>query len=247
MSNAFRLPNVTATTDAGKLKQLQSYMYQLVEQLNIALASVDGSSNGVQFITANRNGKPSAGETDEEAQATFNSVKSLIIKSADIVNAHYEVIKKRLEGLYVAESEFGTYTEETAAEIEANSTAIEQVYTNLQTISTDIDNLEHAMIEVNACIKSGLLYYDDDGAPVYGLEIGQRTEIDGQEVFNKYAQFTAGKLAFFDSNGIEVAYVSDKKLFISHVEVTGTFTQGCFVETTLNNGEVVTRWVERGG
>lgn len=88
MSNAFRLPNVTATTDAGKLKQLQSYMYQLVEQLNIALASVDGSSNGVQFITANRNGKPSAGETDEEAQATFNSVKSLIIKSADIVNAH---------------------------------------------------------------------------------------------------------------------------------------------------------------
>lgn len=243
MINAFRLPSVTAKTEAGKLQQIQSYMYQLVEQLNVALADIDGGSIGKQTATANQPGiSPTAG-TEVAAQATFGSIKSLIIKSADIVNAYYDVINKRLEGLYVAESDFGTYAEQTAQQIEANSTAVKQFYTNLQTVISDI-NLKISQIDVSAYINSGLLDYDDDGAPVYGLEVGQRTEIDGKEVFNRYARFTASKLSFFDSNGIEVAYISDKKLYISHVEITGSFTMGGFVDIVLDDKSVVTKWVE---
>ena len=106
--------------------------------------------------------------------------------------------------------------------------------------------MEHTLIEVNAHIKSGLLYYDEAGAPVYGLEIGQRTEIDGVETFNKYARFTSEKLSFYDSNDNEVAYISDKKLYITHVEVTGSFTLGGFVDTVLPDRSVVTRWKEGG-
>lgn len=243
MINAFRLPSVTATTDAGKLQQIQSYMYQLVEQLNIALADIDGGSPSKQTATANQPGiSPTAG-TEVAAQATFSSIKSLIIKSADIVNAYYDVINKRLEGLYVAESDFGTYAEQTAQQIEANSTAVKQFYTNLQTVISDI-NLKISQIDVSAYINSGLLDYDDDGTPVYGLEVGQRTEIDGEEVFSRYARFTASKLSFFDSNGIEVAYISDKKLYISHAEITGSFTMGGFIDIVLDDKSVVTKWVE---
>ena len=244
MSIDFRLPNITAKDAEGQLRQMQSYMFQLVEQLNWAMKNVEGEFTG----TAPSMGKTttSSVSTDAKAQASFNSIKSLIIKSADIVNAYYEAINARLKGHYVAESDFGTFVEETTAELEATSKDITQFYKDIQEIATDIENVEHTLIEVNAHIKSGILYYGDNGAPVYGLEIGQRTEHDGVETFNKYARFTSDKLSFYDSNDIEVAYISDKKLYITHVEVTGSFSLGGFVDQVLADRSVVTKWVEGG-
>lgn len=245
MNANLRFPNITAQSDKEKLVQVQSYLHQLVQQLNWAFDNVSGGSSVTQAVELS---KTSGGIVESaEAQATFNDIKSLIIKSADIVNAYYDSINSRLKGLYVAQSDFGVYVEQTDYAIEANSTSIEQLYSNIQEIITDIDNLEHSQIEANAYIKSGLLYYEEDGVPIYGLEIGQRNEIDGVEVFNQFARFTASKLSFYDSNGNEVAYISDKKLYINHVEITGTLTEGGFVSIVLANGDVVTKWVGIGG
>ena len=84
---------------------------------------------------------------------------------------------------------------------------------------------------MNAHIKPGILYYED-GIPVYGLEIGQKNTIDGVEVFNKYARFTSNKLSFYDQNGTEVAYISDYKLYITNMEITGTAKFGAFLLNT---------------
>ena len=238
MSSEIRLPNITATTDAGKLQQVQSYLFQLVEQLNFALKSVEtAAGSNVVMETARSTGV----QREQEAQVSFNSIKALIIKSADIVNAYYDVITERLSGEYVAESEFGTYRETTEQTITKTSTMVAQNFSNIQEIITDLEGLQHKLIEVDAHINSGVLYYDDDGVPVYGLEIGQRTEIDGVEVFNKYARFTADKLSFYDSNGNEVAYISDKKLYITHIEVTGSFSIGNLTDKVMADGSVVTK------
>lgn len=241
MSYTFSLPNITAKTADGKLQQMHSFLYQTIEQLNWALNTIESGTGSGDAVnqTAQKDGNTSP---EEKAEASFNEIKALIIKSADIVNAYYEKINAKLVGEYVAISEFGTYKEDTEAQIEANSKAIEQRYGDIQEIITDIENLEHDMIEVNAHIKSGLLYYDEDGSPVYGLEIGQRTEADGEEVFNKYARFTSDKLSFYDRNDNEVAYISDKKLYITHIQVIVSFKQGGFVDTTLSDGSIVTKW-----
>lgn len=241
MNANLRYPNITGHTEKEKLVQVQSYLRQLVEQLTWAFDNVGRATStggGIEALKA-----PGGISESPEAQATFNDIKSLIIKSADIVNAYYDSINSRLKGLYVAQSDFGTYVEQTDASIEGNSTNISQLYTNIQEIITDLENLEHSTIEANAYINSGLLYYDEEGAPVYGLEIGQRNEIDGVEVFNKFARFTSSKLSFYDSNDNEVAYISDKKLYINHVEITGSLTEGGFVETVLPNGDIVIKWV----
>lgn len=243
MSYTFRLPNITATTPEGKLQQMHSFLYQTVEQLNWALNTIEsgvGSGNVVNLAAP----KGGIASTEKDAVSSFNAIKSLIIKSADIVNAYYEKINAKLVGEYVAVSDFGTYSENTTAEIKANSDAIAQYYENIQQIIMDIGTLEDTLIEVNAHIKSGVLYYAEDGSPVYGLEIGQRTKIDDEEVFNKYARFTSDKLSFYDQNGYEVAYISDKKLYITHIELIGTgssFTIGKLVDTVLPDGSVVTR------
>ena len=245
MSMNIRFPNITGHTEAEQLTQVKSYLHQLVEQLNWALSTIESGTSSSKASPAVDTPTNGAGKAQEN-EVSFYELKSLIIKSADIANSYYEQFSKRLEGSYVSQSDFGIYEEATAQEILANSTAIEQFYTDLQQIITDIENAENSLIDVYAHIKSGMLYYDDDGSPVYGLEIGQRTEIDGVESFNKYARFTSDKLSFYDSSDNEVAYISDKKLYITHVEVTGSFSLGGFVDKVLADRSVVTKWIEGG-
>lgn len=230
MSVNIRLPNITAQSEREQLLQVKSYLYQLAQDLQWALGTLEGSTGNVVVSQPQRT-VATAVVIDE--QKTFNAIKSLIIKSADIVDAYYETINKRLGGEYVATSDFGTYTEKTSQDIKANSSSITTLYSNLQTISSTLTEIGDKLIDVNAYIRSGLLYTDDNGIPIYGLEIGQRNDVNGVEVFNKYAQFTADRLSFFDSNAVEVAYISDYKLYITNAEINGILTLGAFqINTT---------------
>ena len=235
-----RLPNITGLTEREQLTQIKSYLYQLVEQLQFTVNNLEGTASSAVVNTPKTTTKSTI---TTDPQATFDSIKSLIIKSAEIVDAYYEEINSRLVGEYVAQSDFGTFSEETEQAITENSTEIERAFANIQEIVTDIENIEYTLVEVNAHIRSGLLYYDDNGTPVYGLEIGQRNSIDGEEVFNKYARFTSDRLSFYDQNDTEVAYISDYKLYIRNVEITSSYKIGGFVDTVQSNGDVVTRWV----
>ncbi len=237
-----RYPNINGKTTEEQLVQTKLYLKGLVDQLNFTLQEVGGVSVGSASVTGTA--LVSKSEKESNAIATFNDIKALIIKSADIVNAYYDQINTKLEGVYVAESDFGSYAEQTTQDILANSTSIQQIYSDIQAIITDIDNLEHSKIETNAYINSGLLFYNASGVPVYGLEIGQRNTIDGVEVFNKYARFTSDKLSFYDSNNNEVAYVSDRKLYITVVEVTGELIRGKLVDIVQTNGTIVTKWIQ---
>lgn len=106
----------------------------------------------------------------------------------------------------------------------------------------DLAGLKQIVVGVTAYIKSGLVYYTDAGIPVYGIEIGQEVETNGTTVFNKFARFTSEKLSFYDSNGSEVAYISDKKLYIGQAEVTISFKIGRLIDLVQANGDVVTKW-----
>lgn len=248
MNIDIRKPNITASTAEGQLTQVKSYLAQLCEQLNWALSNISGGGQqGVVLVDKSNN--VSIATDDETRAATFNSIKSLIIKSADIVEAYYEEINKRLEGEYVARSEYGTFTQSTSQDITENSEGITRTFNNIQKIVSDIEGINTKLIEVNAHIHSGLLYYAGengeetdhvDGTPVYGIEVGQIDTVDGEEVFNKFARFTADRLSFYDQNGLEVAYISDYKLYITHVEITGSISHGGFV-TDVSDG-IAIRW-----
>lgn len=400
MGVEIRLPNITGTTEREQLLQLKSYLYQLSEQLQWAFDTIDtsGKSGAAYVVSEAPRVLASSGPSNSDAQATFASIKSLIIKSADIVDAYYEEINKRLEGVYVAQSDFGAYVEKTALEIEANSKNITQNYENIQVIIKDtkdelsgtiegtveeaktelsgtiagakeelhssitnteknaqayaeaakseaqgytdgakseldekigetaneldgkinetngridetngavdglgeglaaanarigaaegaleqaktdlsgqiktvsdslsttdellasaqaqlqgsvddlaasFDGLNKAVLDVTAYVKSGQIYETDAGIPVYGIEIGQDVEINGATEFKKFARFTSEKLSFYDANSVEVAYISDKKLYIGQAEITIGLKVGGLVDLVMANGDVVTKW-----
>ena len=215
-----RLPNITATDTDGKLSQMQSYMHQLVEQLNWALATVDNaiSGNTSNVVMTSQN----SSKSDEKAIDTFNSIKALIIKSADIVTAYEETMREDFNGEYVAVSDFGTYTEKTDLAIETNSKGISELYTNVQTIGSDVK-------ETNTYIKRGYIGDDKAGNAVYGIAVG---ETNDSGVYKQYAWFTAGKLSFFDGSGNEVAYISSNRLYITDAVFLGNVQVGGYIMDT---------------
>lgn len=227
MSYDFRVPQITASTPEQKIVQIHSYLFQLSEQLRYAFGEVEREEQVIiRQLNSNRTGDIAS---SEQAQNTFNSIKALIIKSADIVDAYYEEINRRLEGVYVAESEFGIYSEKTTQDIKENSEGIQRLFSNVQEISTDLEEIAEALIEVNAYIKSGLLGHDGSGVPIYGIEIGQDNTIDGEKVFSKFARFTASRLSFYDQNDVEVAYISDYRLYITDAQISGNLFLGKYV------------------
>lgn len=232
-------PNITAANDHEQLLQIRSYLYQFSRELQVALETLE-TGGGQNTGTAQKTG--SGGKSgSREAADSWGQIKSLIIKSADIVNAYYEKINARLEGAYVAQSDFGTFSEQTAQDIRATSTALEQVFTDLQALCDTVEGIEEQTLQTSAYIKSGLLYYGDDGSPVYGLEVGQTNTVEGEAVFDKFARFTADRLSFYDRNDTEVAYISDYKLYITHAQITGSLTVGGYKLDTGNG--LAFKWI----
>ena len=262
MGIELRIPNISGS-ERDQLVQIRSYLMQLVPQLEWALNNVasGGGTTTIISSTVKQTGAgyvPSSGQTSDSAKVTFEQLKPLIIKSADIVQSYYEIISKRLDGDYVAESDFGIFKGETSQTLEATSDALKQNFTNTQTIISDLLNKSNALSEsVDGALKSvesigkevrdtkahiitGVIDYRD-GFPVYGVEIGQRN-FDGEvETFNKYARFAANRLSFYDRNNIEVAYISDFKLYINDVEINRSLIMGSFVEKVMSNGDIVTK------
>lgn len=312
MALDLRYPKINENaSEREQLTQMRSYLHQLVDQLQWAMNTIETTPNS-EAIVMPTTSYVSQVSGSGGGEVSFAELKSLIIKSADIIDAYYEEINKKLVSVYVAQSDFGTYKQAASQEVSSTATRVDEAFTNIQSIETNlqdtksgigsnldtlsaevgnidtelegvktgIDNnlkaltddvgqldtalqdaktaidtdiaglkdeiakLNFSLVEVNAHIQRGLLYYDDQGIPVYGLEIGQKNVIDGVEVFNKFARFTAGRLSFYDQNGAEVAYISDYKIYITHAEVTGTLKLGGYLVDTKNG--LTFKWVGRG-
>lgn len=221
-----RLPELSGGTEAEQLKRMQRYLFTLAQQLQFAFDQVSQES-----------GTPESGQSGgrtvqkQEDTVNFSAIKALIIKSAELTQHFQEQVEKRLTGRYVAQSQFGTFQQETEQRLTANSLELHQQFTNVQQLETSVEGLRSAVLEVNASIRTGLLT-QEDGQSIYGVEIGQQTYADGVIRFHKYARLTAQKLSFYDSSDVEVAYVSDQRLYVTTAvvqEITAdSLTVRCF-------------------
>lgn len=288
-----RQPNITAKTETEQLLQIRSYLYQMAQQLQWAFNTISTPGGG-GIVGASTEQKPITGAVSNsklDAGKTFDALKDLIIKSSDIVNAYYDVISKKLVGVYVAQSDFGRYQEETSNTIKESSTRIDQLYVNNQVITgkfntidrlvtttqsltetvgnlekdkstlsekvdaisstadgiaDTVEHLQTMMVQTNAYVRTGLLYEDENGIPVYGLEIGQTNDVNGESVFSKFARFSADRLSFYDRNNTEVAYISDYKLYITNAEITGALSLAGKFKVFYDHG-LAFQWIGGSG
>ena len=203
-----RLPELSGGSEKEQLCRVQSYLYTLAQQLQFAFDTI--TREQTQAAAAKTAQPESRGEG-----TNFAAVKALILKSAQITEHFQQAVEQKLSGLYVAQSQFGSFRQETEAAITANSQSIQQKFTQLQQLEAAVAGLELAVREVSATIRTGLLAQTPEGGSIYGVEIGQQEWEDGVIRFRKYTRLTAQKLSFYDNNDVEVAYISDRRLYVT--------------------------------
>ena len=251
MANNIPTPPALMGTEAQQIIQIRSYLFRISEMLNSALTE---QNIVVEQTRQLQSGSVSNEVFTTELDAQYNNVKSLIIKTADIVERELKEYVLNTMSSYIAKSEWGTYEEEINSQITAGAEAVLQEIGYSSTISDlkdGIASFEEYRIETGGFIKSGIIDYGEDNYPIFGIAIGQGLksknvtlpngevyeEIDTRE---KLATYTSDRITFWQ-NGQEVAYISNSEMGIATVHIRNKIRLGDDWEISHTNGFTI-KW-----
>lgn len=233
MANLFDSPPTLTGDGTEMMGQLYRYLMQMSEQLNEAMngLTLDNFAPAAQTqIQTAMAGNSTAAAA--EIKGTREALRSMIIKTAEIVRSEMEEIRTTLHGEYTGLSEqFGTITQQMQADISANAAGISQNYTYIETIQGKDEGYDQFVRRINERIFSGIIGTDALGAPIYGIAIGENitgTDASGNPIINdnaKQATFTKERLSFWQGTS-EVAYFSNRQLYITNAEVLKSMKMG---------------------
>ena len=243
---SYELPPIFRGTTEDQAQQIHSYLYRLVEALNLANDAINEHS--IRQITetiSKSGGNMPSGDTLEQTKALINAT------AKDLNNA-FLGLSGNVEQL---QSNFGQYESSIEQRIEETASGIitnygfQSAITNLQEQAVGFSEYR---IQTEGFIKQGFVTTSDDGVPIVGIAIGQgltsqKVVIDGNEyeqldASQSCAFYTADKVSF-RVNGQEVAYVSNRKLYIGDVEITGDVVLGGNWFISSVGGALNLKWI----
>ena len=240
---------------AGSLRQQvmqqYAYLFQMAQQLNLALEQREQAESGTVRAAGAASGGAAAGGTKlAAADRQYQKLRSMIVKTADQVRHTREELTARLQEEYVAVSDFGSYVASLSAYLEANPEAVTQYYSFFSDLKADVEAVDaafrHYKVDTEGYIRTGIVSYDG-AVPVYGVAVGQDLvcrEVDGEQVVeqnNFRAVFTATRLSFWQ-DATEVAYVSNNRLYITNITVLGGIAIGDWSVEAAESG-LAFRWI----
>ena len=209
------------------------YLYRVTEQLNLALSNLSAENFAADSTARQVLSGGMSGEQKKTLESGLGNLKSLIIKTADAVQAEMQVLETSLESKYVAVSDFGAYQEDIAARLTATAASIEQAISYYAALSDALggvsDEFDAYTVEVAGYIRQGIIGYED-AVPVIGIAIGRdltvtgaQETVDGKtydviDTSSNMSVWTPDKLGFY-INGTEAAYFSNGALYVGTVIV----------------------------
>ena len=217
MGKRIELPAQPSGNATEQLQKMYSYLYQVATTINANLDEIGGMEfTDDEMLIVNKILNP---DDAEEGTPSYNykeaeTLKSLIIKTANFVQQSLSEYRMNLLGEYVAEGKFGKYVRKTGLDVEITPEHIMQNY-QLQEI---IQGLKVYEINAKNYIKTGLLR-TEQMLPVYGVAIGKDVVTfaeDGTETYNdgnKVAELTADALSFWHGGNMIAKYTGGRISF----------------------------------
>lgn len=150
----------------------------------------------------------------ESAEPIVSETRTAVTKLTQDVDS----FKATVAETYTEKSNFAEFRQKTESDLTANSTAIEQRYTEIKAVEQQVlgvdgkvTDVQKKVTETAGYIRTGKVAEDESGNPIYGVKIGQ-TDTAGN--YNAFAQFTAGRISFFDETGKEISHFAGKDFYI---------------------------------
>lgn len=150
----------------------------------------------------------------ESAEPIVSKTRTAVTKLTQDVDS----FKATVSETYTEKSNFDVFRQKTESDLTANSTAIEQRYTEIKTVEQQVlgvdgkvTDVQKQVTETAGYIRTGKVAEDESGNPIYGVKIGQTDTVGN---YNAFAQFTAGRISFFDETGKEISHFAGKDFYI---------------------------------
>ena len=233
-------PALRGTSDQ-QLQQVYAFLFRLSENLNVALNEFGTADKAEKKTAADIvSGKGDTGSDKDDDG--YDDLRALIIATADVIRSEMDVVETTMSSRYEAISgQWGIYKETIQTTITETAESIIASYD----YDAKIEGVMEYIRNTSGYIKQGFIDYDAEGTPILGIAIGQDLqyvdEATGQlNAMQSCAFYTSQKVSF-RVDGQEVAYVSNSKLYIHNMEVTGAVTMRDWLLQT-NNGFVI-KWV----
>ena len=118
--------NTLPMPPGGIDRTVYDYLYRVTEQLNLALTNLGTENFAADSAARQVLSGGMSGEQQNALESGLGNLKSLIIKTADAVQAEIQMLETSLSSTYVAVSDFGAYQEDIAAQLTATAEKIEQ-------------------------------------------------------------------------------------------------------------------------
>ena len=235
-----------------QIGQMHTWLFQLVEQLNVAMNVVQAQDGAAAQDGQGANGERGGAVTAEEMNNQRDQLKSLIIKTADIVRVEMQREIKRLESISLALSDFGEYREEISREIEDTASGTVESYAasiGLENYIKDSADLKEWQAETNGYIRKGFIYRSETNIPVLGIAIGQNITtkevtadgLEQLEISNQNMGFFTSEGLEFYVNGLRVAFFRNDGMEINNATITGRLRIGNW-EISHSNGLEI-KWI----
>ena len=150
----------------------------------------------------------------ESAEPIVSETRTAVTKLTQDVDS----FKATVSETYTEKSNFNAFRQKTESDLTANSTAIEQRYTEIKAVEQQVlgvdgkvTDVQKKVTETAGYIRTGKVAEDEFGNPIYGVKIGQTDTVGN---YNAFAQFTAGRISFFDETGKEISHFAGKDFYI---------------------------------
>jgi hypothetical protein len=267
------------------------YLYQLQEYLRVSLANLGSGIGGEDAASIGGGTTVIAGSPASAAkQSQYEALKALIIKTAEEVEAKTQFdlsgLRELINGLgelieadeatllaiqqnYLAQSDFGTYAESIAQQLNLLGDAIEQQVNVVSMLEANVDAVSADFnvwrMETEGYIRSGVVGYRDNGTPIIGIAIGQNLKImtnaNGQEMtetitdeagnevtYKVIAQdsfraiYAADELSFWNGP-VKVAFMNGNRLYITNVVALSSLQVGSWSVRDQGVSGLVFKWI----
>ncbi len=222
---SIQLPTSLSTANAGSndSKKLQSYLYQLTEQLRYVLSNLDSDNMSSSYNSGVSSTVAQITSLSESEAAHFEELKNQIVSTATQI-AHdtessitiaNDALKAEIEESYTATNESleASLTQLVSTELSQTSRSLE---ISLNQISTIAEQTAQALSSYTSETETWFRFTED------GLELGKSE--NGETV--PYTMRIDNECLSFLHYGQQVAYLQYNRLYISAAEISDRLSIG---------------------
>ena len=192
-------PPMLRGTTQEQVNALRDYLFRMAQSLetaagaeSAAAASYTVGPDGKRIYSTEK--KSDAGSAVDLVRKNALELRDLIIKSArdlegkigegdSYVMAYADSKVEEYNSLYVAQSEYGTFTETIQSTIEATAKGVVDSYnygSAIESVQSGLDLVQNYYTQIDGEIRRGIVLDPDTGQYVTGIAISQSLQFSGE-------------------------------------------------------------------